>query len=392
MATTSSGGAWWSRLALLAALLTGFPAAAERVVDDRPFRALDGPLVSGAHITIEPLSLDDGTAVALELTRMEPFTEDAQIVVHGPNGESRAPLPSDRWFTGRVSDDPESFVMLARGRSLRGFIVTRGRVTTIGPERNVYGDGPHGRTLISSFDPVVDTPPEMRWFTCGTESLPVPPEIPAPAPTGRRALTSVMYYAGIAIETDYELYTKKGSSVTAVAQYAGDLFAAISAIYQRDILVTLQVNYLSVWTTASDPWTATDSSAALSEFVSYWNTNRTAVPRSLAHMLSGRGLGGGIAYLNAVCSSYGYAVSGNLSGTAPANITTTYWDFMCASHESGHNFGSPHTHCYSPPVDQCYASEPGCYSGATSVPAVLGTIMSYCHLKSGGYSNVKMFL
>src|SRR5512132_3882761 len=123
MAITSSGGrALWSRLALVAALLTGLPAAAERVVDDRPFRALDGPLVSGVRITMEPLSLDDGTAVVLELIRVEPFTEDAQIVVHGPNGDSRAPLPPDRWFTGRVSDDPDSFVMLARGRSLRGFI------------------------------------------------------------------------------------------------------------------------------------------------------------------------------------------------------------------------------------------------------------------------------
>jgi hypothetical protein len=41
-------------------------------------------------------------------------------------------------------------------------------------------------------------------------------------------------------------------------------------------------------------------------------------------MLSGRSLGGGTAYLSAVCSGVGYAVSGSLSGTAPANITTTY--------------------------------------------------------------------
>ena len=219
MATTSRRGlAWWRPLALVAALVAGWPAAAARPLDETPFRVLDGPLAPGVRVTIEPLPLDDGTAVVLELTRVEPFTEDAQIVVHGPNGESRAPLPSDRWFTGRVPDDPESFVMIARGRSLRGFIVTRGRVVTIGPEKNVYGDGPHGRTLISSFDPVMDTPPEMRWFTCGTETLPVPPETLATAPAGRRALTSVMYYAGIAIETDYELYTKKGSSVAAVAQ------------------------------------------------------------------------------------------------------------------------------------------------------------------------------
>ena len=162
-----------------------------------------------------------------------------------------------------------------------------------------------------------------------------------------------MYYAGIAVETDYELYTKFNSTEN-LTKYVGDLFAFVSAVYQRDVLVTLQVNYLSIWTTSADPWNATsDTYAALSEFVSYWNTNRTAVPRSTAHMLSGKGLGGGIAYLNALCSGFGYGVSASLAGVAPTNISTTYWDFMVVAHELGHNFGSPHTHCYSPPVDQC---------------------------------------
>ncbi len=155
-----------------------------------------------------------------------------------------------------------------------------------------------------------------------------------------------MYYAGIAVETDYELYAKFNST-TGLASYVGDLFAYASQVYQRDVLVTLQVNYLSIWTTSADPWTATTSSSnALSEFVNYWNANRTGVPRSTAHMLSRRSLGGGIAYLNALCSSFGYGVSGNLAGVAPTNISTTYWDFMVVTHELGHNFGSPHTHCY----------------------------------------------
>jgi hypothetical protein len=383
-------------LIALAAVFAAAPARAAQAVDDRPFRALDAPLAAGATVVLEPVSLGDGTGVVLELTRVEPFTRDARIVVHGPDGDSLAPLPQDRWFTGRVVGDPESFVMIARGRSLRGFIATGGRVSTIGPERNPYGDAPQGRTVVSSFDPVLDAPAEVRSFTCGTDTLPAPPEALAPAPAGRRALSSVMYFAGIAVETDFELYVTKGSSATALTQYVGDLFAAVSAIYQRDILVTLQVNYLSIWSTASDPWTATTSSGALSEFVSYWGANRTAVPRSLAHMLSGKGTGGGIAYLSQLCGFAGYGLSGSLSGTAPANITTTYWDFLCASHEIGHNFGSPHTHCYVPPVDICCtcATEGSCGSGtgAGPVPPEKGTIMSYCHQRPGGYGNIKMFL
>ena len=220
--------------------------------------------------------------------------------------------------------------------------------------------------------------------------LPVPQEPPAPTfPVV--PLTSVMYYAGIAIETDYELYAKF-NSVQNLTNYVGDLFAAASAVYQRDILVTLKVNYLSIWTTPADPWNAAGStSAALSEFLTYWNANRTAVPRSTAHMLSGKNLGGGVAYLSALCSSVGYGFSSSLSGVSPPNITTTYWDFFVVTHEIGHNFSSPHTHCYVPPVDKCWSGEGGCYSGPTSIPPEKGTIMSYCH-QLGGYGAIKMFL
>src|SRR5262249_57182568 len=66
------------------------------------------------------------------------------------------------------------------------------------------------------------------------------------------------------------------------------------------------------------------------------------------------------------------------------------WDVEVVAHELGHNFGSPHTHCYNPPVDECYNQEPGCYSGPTSLPPGGGTIMSYCHLLAGGLANINL--
>ncbi len=364
-------------------------AAAQRPVDERAFQGLEGTVAAGQRIVTEPIALEDGTEVTLEVSSLQVFTGNAEIVVHGPLGESRAPVPSDRWFTGTVVGDPESLVVLALGTSVRGLIVMKDRVATIAPERGAYRDGPPGRTLIRTISPETDAPDAMRLFRCDADALPVPPEALVPkSPTA--PLSSVMYYAGIAIETDHELYAKF-NSVPNLTSYVGDLFAAISAVYQRDVLVTQQVNYLSIWTTSDDPWTATNSSGALSEFVTYWNANRTAVPRTTAHMLSGRGLGGGIAYLDSLCSWFSYGVTGNLSGVSPPNISTTYWDFFAVTHELGHNFGSVHTHCYSPPVDKCYAGEAGCYSGPTSVPPEKGTVMSYCHL-IGGYSAIKMYL
>ena len=79
------------------------------------------------------------------------------------------------------------------------------------------------------------------------------------------------------------------------------------------------------------------------------------------------------------------------------------WDIVVVSHEIGHNFNSSHTHCYAGvggnanDIDHCYGSEGGCYAGSTSLPGGCpgsgmgcGTIMSYCHLLSGGYGNLSL--
>ena len=67
------------------------------------------------------------------------------------------------------------------------------------------------------------------------------------------------------------------------------------------------------------------------------------VDRHVAHMLSGQNIGGGIAYLSALCTSAGYAVSGNLSGSFPLPIEDhngNNWDLMVVAHETGHNCGA----------------------------------------------------
>ena len=93
----------------------------------------------------------------------------------------------------------------------------------------------------------------------------------------------------------------------------------------------------------------------------------------MTHLLTRANIGG-IAYLDVLCSSsWGYGVSGLDADYVYPNAAYT-WDADVVSHELGHNFSSPHSHCYKPPMDHCYNGEAGCYGGPEE-PSV-GTIMS----------------
>jgi metallopeptidase family M12-like protein/PA14 domain-containing protein/Big-like domain-containing protein len=189
--------------------------------------------------------------------------------------------------------------------------------------------------------------------------------------------------APIAIDTDYEFTNNRfGGNTSAAADYAQTLMGASSSIYERDVNVTLSIAFLRTWASNTDPY-----SGGLGDFLDQvraeWRTNMGGVSRTIVHGMSGRNLGGGVAYLNALCSNFwGYGVSA-LNGffpNPPQDHNSQNWDIIVVPHEMGHNFGAPHTHDYNPVID-------GCGNGDCSA-AFGGTIMSYCHLCSGGIRNI----
>jgi hypothetical protein len=186
----------------------------------------------------------------------------------------------------------------------------------------------------------------------------------------------------IAIETDYETYSFFNHNEEDVSSYLLSLIATVSAIYTRDLNVQIKVPYLRVWTVPEDPYQGDDSSELLDEFRSFWNSQMQSVSRDLAHFITLRpGELGGIAYLDALCSSnnFGYAFS-NINGSF-SGLSTYSWDLDVVAHEIGHNFGSVHTHsCSWPdgPIDTCVVNEENDYCVSSPSPTT-GTIMSYCH-------------
>jgi hypothetical protein len=338
---------------------------------------------------VRDVPLGRGRAADLELERFEPFAAGARAEVMENGKRRRLRLPDHRYFRGRVRGEPDSHVLLIAGRSrVHGFVVSGGDVYPFGPD----GRGRHRTYALRDADPTRH--PRPGDF-CTNDLEPGAVHVPAAELAVTPAVAAApetLKQADIALETDQELRAKFASDGAAL-DYLASLAAAATSIYERDVAVRLRFSYIRLWGASTpDPWSASSTSASLGELRSYWNAPsndmaRIAGPRTVVHFLSGKAARGGVAYVNVLCNqSYGYGVS-QVNGAFDLSRPAQIWDVVVFTHELGHNFGSPHTHCYDPPIDRCYASESGCYSGPTV--ASRGTIMSYCHL-NGGLGNLNL--
>ena len=187
----------------------------------------------------------------------------------------------------------------------------------------------------------------------------------------------VVKVVDLAVDSDFDYY-RIFPTATAATEYVATLYGAGAAIYRRDCDATLRVVYLRLQDNVADLFNESDP---LSPFRSYWNTNGTAITRDLFTLLTGRRNlpYGGVAWLNAACSNFGYSVTGYINGvfTDPIETNPGNWDINVTTHEFGHNLGTGHTHDYG--IDACA-------SGSVQ----RGTIMSYCHVVSGASSNIDL--
>jgi Metallo-peptidase family M12 len=381
---------------------------------DLDARALDLLRTAGTRETVRlerfPFAL--GSTGVLLLERFEVATPDATVRVHGPGGESSLSMPAVAHFSGRLEGEPESRVYVGiPGGFLVALLQTSAGLVYVGPDGPVEGVGPVQHVLRRSDSPANAPYVPLGW-TCDVEELsPTPPDalgsgresprirpssIDSPSRPSSMA-AGALRQAAISVETDQELLAKFGGNVEAMSGYVSTLFGAISVIYERDVAVRLSVNRIEAWTTM-DPYSATSPRGQLEEVGDWWHANRPRVshPRTVVHFLSGKPVSGGIAFLDVLCQSDYYYAGGHWGGgygvtQIYGNYPASLWDLFGTAHELGHNFGSPHTHCFSPPIDTCYGSESGCYGGPPVNPGPHGgTIMSYCHALDGGYGNIDM--
>jgi hypothetical protein len=332
------------------------------------------------QVVVRDFPLPRADRVDLELTRFDVLTPNARLVSVEELGPREVPRPVMYSFQGIALGQPESVVTLNLfGGRIAGSVRTREGEFVISPasfdpERPAASDVRVWRREVDADQP--DVPlctadeleqPVMQVALGGGQTAPAAAAIDG----------DTMLEAEVAIDATNEWYEHFGS-LTAAQNYILNVMAQVSTIYENEVKVQIVVPYLRVFTTPADPYTdTTNTSTLLAELRSEWNTNQTAIDRTTVHLFSVRPSGGsGVAYLDVLCNhefrpgrSYDYGVS-TLSARGSS------WEKELVAHELGHNFSSPHTHCYVPEIDQC-ANDASCYEGP--IVESVGTIMSYCN-------------
>jgi hypothetical protein len=365
----------------------------------------------------------------LTFQAFEVFAADAEIVImHAKGRREILRPPAAHYFRALPGEHGVvGFVRIAADGRVDGVLRRDGALLEVGA--NAEGD-------IHAHKPVRAQAMEES-FQCGSEQSGLESvaanAIGALAPAVPKdldvSLLGLAYTARVAIDTDNEFLTLFAGNTTAATTYVGNLIGFISSLYLNETSTSMTVSYLRLWDGATDPYVQTAStSCMLLEVGKHWNDTQAAVtPRTIVHLLSGKSVNAGTAWVGVLCSNafntsptqigancpgidgattanYGgaYGVTSGIDANFNPGNPSVIWDVAAVAHEIGHNFNSPHTHCYAniggnaAPIDQCNGSQTGasCHVGATSLPGpqgqATGTLMSYCHLLSGGYSNVAM--
>jgi hypothetical protein len=360
----------------------------------------------------------------LELRRFEVFSADAQLLlVTGTDQETQLARPATRYFSvHNAAADTRGLIAVHADDRVQGIVQHKGLYQRV----HLAGDELRLETLDAKADP-------GRSFQCGNDSM---GDAQYRADTPAPAIEAIMPEAGallatrtarVAIDSDEEFLTRFSGNSETATEYVGLLIGFISTIYDVEVATTLQVSFLRLWTPGTDPWTQSTPGCLMLESGKHWNDNQSGINRTLMHFFSGRGQLAGIAWIGVLCSGPFNGSPGQVGATCPGLPTepinsggaygatlglsgsfnpanpVPVWDVVSIAHEIGHNFNSPHTHCYAglegnaEPIDMCAnASGPNCHAGATSLPGPLGagsgTLMSYCHLRQGGMSNLTLTL
>jgi hypothetical protein len=296
-----------------------------------PVQARDGVMLLSVTL--------DGRPVVLELSSYDIWSDSFTVVLDHGNGVREEITPG-------VSTAVRGVVLGEEGSAVAGsvmngearlLIATGDDLWTVQPAE---GEAP-GVHAVYHADDVLD-----HGGTCavpnpagGVRAAPLPGL--AESDFGTRG-SGDFRVAEIAIEADWQLFSSSSynQNQNTLLNDINAVMAAMNTIYQRDVLLQLDLSHVLIRTSsASNPYTTNDGGGLLDQFANEWNTNQQGVPRDVAHLWTGRNISGstiGIAYLATICTSSAYGVD-QIRFTSNFNSRVGLF-----AHELGHNWSAEH--------------------------------------------------
>jgi hypothetical protein len=251
-----------------------------------------------------------------------------------------------QFLRGRLAGIAGSWVRLTRiGEELHGAIWDGTELYTIEPAR-IVNRFATDRLAVADSTPTVyrlsDSDAGSTPMSCGVEVA--DPRRSALAAYGSLvdelgADPSLNAVAGgeldIAVIADYEFYISHPNNTEA------ELLArmnVVDGIFSGQLGVDIVVSQVKVFTTSSEPFTASKGADLLDQVSRYRTSVAALRDTGLAHLITGRDITdniAGIAYVGTICdAAHGVGIS-----EGRYDLTTTA---LIAAHEIGHNFGASH--------------------------------------------------
>ncbi len=336
------------------------------------------------------IPVNEVAAIELDLVRVDIFTDDFTLITD--DGRTIDGIKNQGiFYRGIVKGDVSSLasvsvfednVRIMIGDDDGNYIV--GEMEELG-EHILYND----QRMV-----------EANPFSCGTNDNQIPSKGLRKIPTNNsRSRSSMTNCIPIYVECDFRTFQDIGSEVL-VGNYVASLVNESATLYAAES-IDISLSQVKVWT-STDPYAGMNDAGDILE--AFGENIKDNYNGRLAHWISTRNLGGGVAWVDVLCDTYftfmanfgdgnklhhagPYAVSAGL-GTSITSFPTYSWEVGVFTHEMGHNLGSNHTQACvwnnnNTAIDGCVPSESNngnsCSRPSPNCPTDKGTIMSYCH-------------
>lgn len=213
--------------------------------------------------------------------------------------------------------------------------------------------------FVDGFDDSLHVLYDNDWIppvagSCGTPAPILGRDVHGPPAPEAVMLGGAVFCAELACDADWEYYQDYGQNSSNVQNRIELIINTCNGQYESQVAIRHEITQILIRTTSSDPYTSSEATTLLCQFITEWTNNQASVPRDVAHLFTGRSINGGTigiaADLGDICDNNG-GCSGPIlyDGAYCLSESDCCGSLGCATdlttHELGHLWDAFHCSC-----------------------------------------------